>query len=162
MVALTAPDPIKQPPHPDGEKWLVIWVAPDGCAIFADSISDIVAEIIPGYADLEDDEDDAHLQARTTTLAHLATIAQSAIVSDAGNEFSAHEVDVASEPKDSVAKLESWGASYPLLLLTVLYEPFTEVVRPSGAIVWLDSSNEVAFLNAAQTLGHGELWVAGI
>lgn len=162
MAAVVADDAIKQPEHPDGGKWLVIWVVPDGRSIFADSISEIVEEIIPGYADLDDDEGDPHLEARVATLAHLGGQAQASILAaEAGENFSEDELTAMLTPKELIVDIDAWNPAVPLLLLTTNYEPFTEHRAPDGTVIWLDPVSEVTFLSALQTLGFGELYVSG-
>lgn len=164
MVAVVAHDAIKQPAHPDGDKWLVVWVAPDGRAIFADSITDVIGEVITGYADLDDSDPNAdpHLEARIATLASLGSSAQAAILQHDGAEhFTEEELTALLTPKELPVGIETWNPSTPLLLLTTTYAPFTEHKVPEGSVVWLDPVTEVTFLSAMQTLGYGELWVSG-
>lgn len=164
MATAVAQDAIKQPSHPDGQKWLVIWVAPDGRAIFADSISEIVSHIVPGYEELDDSDpsQDAHLEARVATLAKLAGDAQAHIVTDEGLEnFTEDELTAMLTPKELIVDIDSWNPATPLLLLTTNYAPFTKHPAPEGAVVWLDPISEVTFLSGLQNLGFGELWVTG-
>lgn len=162
MVAVVAHDAIRKPTHPDGQMWLVVWVSPDGRAIFADSITDVVNEIIPGYADLDDTDmtKDEHLEARIGTLAHLGGNAQAVMVADEGSDgFTEVELTAMLTSKELSAGVDSWNPAVPLVLLTTSYTPFTDVAQPEGSIVWLDPTSEVGFLNSMQTLGYGELWV---
>lgn len=164
MVAVVVEGGVKHPVHPDGDKWLVVWVEPNGRAVFADSISEIVAELVPGYADLDDEvEDDSHLESRVATLAHLAARAQAAVLAEEGpSAFSEDELTAMLTPKDEAAPLTHWNPAAPLVLLTTSYKPFTDAEQPVGAVIWLDPVSETTLLSSLQSLGYGELWVAGV
>lgn len=166
MVAIVARDAIRQPDHPEKRPWLVVWVARNGDAIFADSLSDIVAVLIEGYEDLDDEhEDDLHLNARIDALIPLAVSAQSLVLAD----FAAREVRLSEEElnaalldKETATTLHRWNPAEPLILLTTTYEPYTDAAKPEGSVLWLDPTNEAAFLSSLNKIGEGELWVTGV
>lgn len=165
MVAIVAPDAIHMPEHPEQRPWLVVWVAKNGDSIFADSLSDIVSVLIPGYEDLDDeDDDDPHLNARIDALAPMAKDAQALMTAHlAAGEIRLTEAELtaAFQDKEQPVSLEKWNPSEPLILLTTTYEPFTDATPPEGAILWLDPTNEAAFLGSLNKIGAGELWVIG-
>lgn len=166
MVAIVAHDAIRQPAHPDNRPWLVVWVgANSGDAIFADSLSDIVGKLIEGYDDLDDEDDnDLHLQARIDALAPMAAQAQAIVLADLserGIRLTETELNAALRNKEDAAGITRWNPAEPLVLLTTAYEPFADAPRPEGSILWLDPTNEAAFLSALNKLGAGELWVTG-
>lgn len=164
MVAIVARDAIRQPEHPEHKPWLVIWIVRNGEVIFADSLSDIVGVLIDGYGELDDDgDDDPHLNARIDTLAPLAQAAQALILAD----FAAREVRLSEEElnaalldKEKATDLARWNPAEPLILLTTSYEPYTDAPAPEGAILWLDPTNEAAFLGSLNKIGEGELWMS--
>lgn len=164
MVAIIAQDAIRQPEHPDQKPWLVVWIARNGDAIFADSLSDIVAVLIDGYDDLDDEGDgDPHLEARIDTLAPLASAAQALILADLAArdiQLSEQELTAALLDKEQPTSLTRWNPAEPLILLTTTYEPFTDAPAPEGAILWLDPTNEAAFLGSLNKIGEGELWTS--
>ena len=164
MVAIIARDAIKQPDHPDNVPWLVVWVSRNGDAIFADSLSDIVGVIIDGYADLDDEgDDDPHLEARIDALAPLAAAAQALILADLAArdiQLSEDELTAALLDKERPTSLSRWNPAEPLILLTTTYEPFTDAPAPEGAVLWLDPTNEAAFLGSLNKIGEGELWTS--
>lgn len=165
MVAIVAHDAIRQPKHPEDRPWLVVWVGRDGDAIFADSLSDIVGVLIEGYDDLDDEhEDDLHLQARIDFLAPLAAHAQTMILADLaqrGIHLTEEELNAALRSKEEPVGVARWNPAEPLILLATAYEPYTDEARPEGSILWLDPTNEAAFLSSLNKLGIGELWVTG-
>lgn len=165
MVAIVARDAIQQPEHPEHRPWLVVWVARNGDAIFADSLSDIIGVLIPGYGELDEEhEDDLHLQARIDCLAPLAAHAQTLVLADLatrGVHVSSKELNAATLHKEQSTALDRWNPAEPLILLTTAYEPFTGRAAPEGAVLWLDPTNEAAFLGSLSKIGEGELWVTG-
>lgn len=163
MVAIVARSAVHRPEHPEHRQWLVVWVARNGDAIFADSLSDIVAVLIPGYDDLDDEhEDDLHLNARIDTLAPLARRAQELVLADLAHRevrLSDEELNAALMDKEKPVTLRRWVPAEPLVLLATTYEPFTDAPAPEGAVLWLDPTNEAAFLGSLNKIGEGELWV---
>lgn len=165
MVAIIARDAIHLPEHPDHQPWLVVWVATDGRAIFADSLSDIVGILIEGYNDLDDEhEDDLHLQARIDMLAPLASQTQALVLAELaarGHRLTDAELNAALTSKEFGVALERWNPAEPLILLTTSYEPYTDLSRPKGSVLWLDPTNEAAFLGSLNKLEEGTLFVTG-
>lgn len=165
MVAIVARDAIRQPDHPEDKPWLVVWIARNGDAIFADSLSDIIAVLIDGYDTLDDEgDDDPHLEARIDALVPLAKVAQSLVLADLAArdiQVSEAELQAALLDKEQPTNLARWNPAEPLILLTTTYEPFTDAPRPEGAILWLDPTNEAAFLGSLNKIGEGEIWMAG-
>ncbi|SDH37687.1 hypothetical protein [Microbacterium sp. 77mftsu3.1] len=163
MVAVVAHDAIRLPAHPDGGAWICGWLKPDGDVIFADSLSDVVGVLIDGYDDLDDEHpDDLHLQARIDVLAPLAAQAQTLILADlatAGVRLSEDELTAAMRNKELYAGISRWNPSEPLVLMTTAYQPYTDQEKPEGAVLWLDPTNEAAFLGSLQKLGQGHMWV---
>lgn len=165
MVAIVARDAVRAPEHPEQRPWLVVWVSRTGDAVFADSLSDIVAVLIDGYDSFDDEhEDDLHLQARIDFLAPLAAQAQSLVLADLAARdimLSEEELNAALLHKEKSTHLARWNPAEPLILLTTAYEPFTDAPSPEGSILWLDPTNEAAFLGSLNKVGEGELWVTG-
>lgn len=165
MVAIVAQDAIRQPQHPENRPWLVVWVGSNGDAVFADSLSDIVGVLIDGYNELDDEhEDDLHLQARIDYLAPLAANAQVMVLADLaerGIQLTEQELNAALAPKEQAAGITRWNPAEPVILLTTAYDPYTDEPRPDGSVLWMDPTNESAFLSSLNKLGLGELWVTG-
>lgn len=166
MVAIVARGAIQKPEHPEQRPWLVVWVARNGDAIFADSLSDIVGVLIPGYEEFDDeDDDDPHLNARIDSLVSQASKAQSLILADLAHReirLTDEELNAALLNKEMPVNLTRWNPSDALILLTTTYEPFTDAPAPEGAILWLDPTNEAAYLGSLNKIGAGELWVTGV
>lgn len=164
MVAVVVED-LAWPAHPEGRTWLVGWLTRKGDMVFADSLSDIVGVLIPGYDELDDEhEDDLHLQARIDYLAPIAKQAQALILADLASQgvrLSDEELNAALRDKEQPAGIERWNPADPLVLLTTAYDPFTDTPRPEGSVRWLDPTNEAAFLQSLVKVAEGELWLAG-
>lgn len=165
VVAIVARGAIQTPEHPEQRTWTVAWVFRNGDAIFADSLTDIVSVLIPGYEDLDDDhEDDLHLNARIDALVPLARQAQELTLADLAHRehrLSNDELNAALLDKEKPTSLERWNPAEPLILLTTTYTPYTDDEAPEGSIMWLDPTNEAVFLESLRKVGHGELWIIG-
>lgn len=165
MVAIVARDAMHMPEHPEQKPWLVAWFARNGDTIFADSLSDIVGVLIPGYNDLDDEgDDDPHLNARIDFLVPLARRAQELVLADLAARdvhLPVDELNAALLDKEKPTSLERWNPAEPLILLATTYEPFTDSHAPEGAVTWLDPTNEVELLRSLSKIGEGELWVTG-
>lgn len=166
MVAILARSAIQIPEHPEKRPWLVAWIMRGGDVIFADSLTDIIDVLFPGYGELDDaDEDDLHLNARIDALVPMATKAQALVLADLAArdiQLPVEELNAALLDKNLPTPLERWNPAEPLILLTTTYEPYTDAPRPEGSVQWLDPTNEAAFLSSLQKIGEGEIWVTGL
>lgn len=122
----------------------------------ADTVSECVAGLIDGYADLPDTPqgDDQATILRHNYMIQVASILQARVL--------AHEVfrkgyQLDDDPDhDAVAVLltdrnvfvsiEEWNHQVPLVMLRTDYEPYTAEQLPTGNLIWLDPSDEMKFL----------------
>lgn len=156
----------------DGEPWPFALSNGD-TSVFADSAHDIIAHLIPGYGDLDTAEDatEAHDQAlllRWQTAVLTASDVQAAICGDRVHEG---KFDPATESEDALTALfgdktvavegfDSWDNEHvPLVLIATDYEPYTERDLPTGNVLWIDPSDEIAFLNSLANLGVIEFYI---
>lgn len=167
--------PIVEPLHEDGAPFASVLVAAadadGGQAItFADSATDLVAQLIEGYdaiPDTDEGHDDA-LFARYLFLLRVAAMHQAALIetavdagdfdptraddelltalfSERGKPFEGRRLPTGEVEQD-------WTADVPLVLIDTDYAPFTERHRPQGRVVWLDPSLETTFLESLDRL----------
>lgn len=159
------------PTHEDGTPYYAVFLAPGMPSIFADTLTEIVAEIIPDYTnspgEMEPDTEEA-LIARLEMLERAAQLAQAVAAADvtaSGRKFTEDQLTAMLSDKSNAAidLVEPWeDADVPLLLVTTNYAPFTPFARPEGSkIVWLDPTTELAFLKSLASVYGGELMIIG-
>ncbi len=167
MAFIVSHNPTEIPVRADGAKWVWAFATGSGQAVFADTLSEIIAQIIPGYGDLPESDwtEDAHLEARIDSLGAFLTQCQELIVASleqAGkidtSALSDDDWTVLFSPKNGpVLVFDAWTAGIPLLLLASSYKPYTQIERPSGnQIVWLDPVTESSYLESLNTIGAGD------
>jgi len=164
-------DPTEVLTHDDGSAFPIAFVATDGAAVFADSLGEVVNQIIDGYDALPEAtlSSDERLEARIDSLAQFAGSGQAVILAalTESGELSIDDVDedtltaLFAEKDGVVLEFDEWESDIPLLLLTRSYVPYTDVPSPAGErIVWLDARNERTYLEALELLGVGEVMVS--
>lgn len=150
------------PVSPTGEPFRFALVRGD-TTVFSDSVTDLVAAVIPGYGQVADDED--ALLARWRCAAATATEVQQLMAAG-------HDLDPAVESEETLTAIftdradtlpdgvltGSWTHDVPLVLLATDYEPFTPKPRPQGNIIWVDSSTERSFLGSLVGLGVAQFY----
>lgn len=151
------------PVREDGQPWQFALITAES-QIFADSCTEIIEGLVPGYTALSDDD---ALIARYEYAIILANLHQQLLAGstegfDPGAETEnvltaiftpREEVNLASLLPAGADGAPVWNHAVPLVLPTVLYSPFTSVPAPVGDIAWIDPSNERAFLESLDTLG---------
>jgi len=134
-------------------------VATDSTVIYGDSVSELVDHLLDGHSAAALDE---QLEMRLEALANAAAHAQAAVLAD-------HPVEGLDEDTltvfmhdrlATVIAFEEYDGEIPLFLLATSYAPFSAVPAPAGkAIVWLDPSTELTFLQSLGATGAVELLV---
>lgn len=155
-----------------GEPLPYCWVNLDQ-AIFATSLTGILGELLPGYAEAVAANDDILLfELRLESLAAFAQIEQERLMAAASAALEREEPDsdgfpeelltVTLSPKDgAIVELDEWEFELPLYLLSTQYAPYTEVEAPRGEFVSiLDPVSERGFLDALAALGLGQLFAS--
>lgn len=131
--------------------------------VYADTLGDLVAEIVDDYPITTGPEkDDERLAARADTLAVIAHRAQAAILASVGTaDISEDALTVLMHDRSSeVLQMTEWDSNIPLLLLATSYAPYTDTPAPSGdAVVMLDAHTERTFLDALASVGAVELFI---
>ncbi|GAB3121096.1 hypothetical protein [Glaciibacter psychrotolerans] len=171
MAFAISPSPDDElPTREDGAPFPYAFVVPSGAALFADTVTELVEQIIVGYVELPemDAEDDPYLEARLDHLAVLAAKAQATVVATLEEEGQFVVEDLSEDTltalftrKDGpVLEFDEWREEIPLILFTTNYAPFSEFERPVGEnIIWLNAYTERTYLDSLEKLGVGELHV---
>lgn len=159
------------PVHPvEGHDWQHALVHGAGTIVYADSLGELIAVIIPGYSDLPDtpDGDARALIARHEHLVDVANTVQAGFNADAIERglFDPTSSDVNTLtglghdrarpwPGTDIEGVQSyqWPQTVPLALLSTDYAPYTTRPCPTGNVVLLDGSSELAYLRTLTSLG---------
>lgn len=157
------------PARDDGTAWPYVLNRGDR-TVFADTATDLVAALIPGYADIpatSGGADDA-LVARYENAVATANDTQPLVAAscvDAGtfDTSTAGEALLSalfSDRSQPLEGIEDWGEPVPLVLVSTDYSPFVEDrTPPSGNVLWLDPSDEMSHLRSLANLGLVELLI---
>lgn len=126
------------------------------------SVSDLLGLVVSSY-DAIDDDDEAFMAryyaAREIAGEVQAVVNAQAIDSPARPDLTAPECDVLWAEKDQPAPVGHWDGPAPLVLVRTDYSPFTDVAAPTGAILWIDPSDERSMVESMQQAGYVQLSV---
>jgi hypothetical protein len=160
--------------------------AGDECVLLSDSLTDLVGALIDGYCDLSDsDEDhdeatfarylDLVVKATRTHIEMISTLIDSGdlVLKRLGDDALTALFQDKTMPFRGVMQVSrghglrsrqvsytttmEWDAIVPLILFVTDYLD-ADTTRPSGNIIWLDPTDELAYLNSLDRLGVIELW----
>ncbi|MCU6480546.1 hypothetical protein [Arthrobacter sp. A2-55] len=148
--------------HPDGgtfEFGMMI----DRAVTLADTRTELVEQLIDGYAELPDtDEGDAKaFELRYVAAVQVANAEQELLLAQATNSGM---FDPSLESEDTLTAfftprnerlddIASWDHDQPLVLVTTSYIPYTTQAPPSGNVRWVDPRTETTFLDTLGALG---------
>lgn len=127
---------------------------------YADDTSDLLGCLIPGYAELNDDQ---RLHARLDHAVRTQVTFQ-AVINHAHSSTAAtpEEWAVLEATRAVPPAITEWGCEIPLVVVDLFYEPFTETPAPVSTIAdvdeppnlyWLKPSDEVAYLVSLAAAG---------
>lgn len=166
-LTLTGDLPAQLPTREDGTQYPFA-LAFDDRVILAETRTELTAEVIEGYADIEDGEegDGEALWARYNAAVHFATTLQQVLAANAVEEGT---FDPSQESEDTLTALftprsekideiSEWRGTVPLVLVASSYAPYTGSTRPAGNVKWIDPYTETTFLNGLHELGIAELY----
>ena len=162
------PSPVRE----DGSSWPFALLIGEE-TVYADTLTELVAHIIPGYADFAGDEDGHVLAflARVDLAAGVASQAQAVVLAEAtkSGEFIAEE-----ESEDVLTILLSqrgsslidgspfgnrWDHPVPLVLVSTDFAPFSEHELIDGNVQYFNPGDERVFLESLQAFGFVGLFV---
>ncbi len=165
------------PTKPDGSEWAHLLVLEDGAVVHADTETEALESLIPGYADLPRDDADARRRARIGHAERLAALVQERWIEAAVTQGRLIPADPNDEllisilrvPKSQGMVLASpqapgeqapWEGTVGLILVTTSYAPYADVPPATGRVVWLDPSQERAYLESLRDSGLRNYWAA--
>lgn len=146
----------------NGDPWPFALVRDDE-TFLSDDAGELVAALIEGYEKFTDDEDGDNqaLVCRATEAIKVAATAQAIMATDAFNEGRFDPDDASEEVLTAlfgdrtlaVIGVDHWDHEVPLVLVATDYEPFSNEPTPTGNVLWVDPSTEIAFLQSLANLG---------
>lgn len=162
-------EPVTQFPISEtGEPFRFCWATAESL-VFADTVTEIIAELYPTYAALLASSDDAAmLEFRSDRVVELAEVMQDVLLAELQQQLDAQGeteplpedfLSVLLARKDGpIIDLDGWPFDMPLYLLSTQYAPYTEVPAPAGdSVRVLDAVSELGFLQSLQELQAGAL-----
>ena len=151
----TGPDTeTRLPARPDGSPWPLLLIH-DSDVTGADTTGELLAELIPGYAAIADDDagHDEALWRRYESAIATATQLQETLLATAAvqGDFDAAHTDGSTltallADKTIPSSHTQWRHPVPLVLIDTDYEPFTARPRPDGRIIYLRPAQEHDYL----------------
>lgn len=167
-LTLTGDLPAQLPAREDGSQYPFALAFGDK-VVLAETRTELTAEVIDGYADIQDGEegDGEALWARYNAAVHFATTLQQVL---AANAVEAGTFDPSQESEDTLTALftprsekideiSEWKGAVPLVLVASNYAPYTGSAKPAGNVMWIDPYTETTFLEGLDSLGIAELYV---
>jgi hypothetical protein len=155
------------PRHPDGAQWLLAMLHGDHVS-FADSTASALGALIDGYDELPQTPA-GRSQARQARYRYAAQIVVRTQERINGKAIASYVLDPSGEDADDVlvtllgnravlvgsAEGETsvhWAHRVPVVLIATDYVPFTDNIRPTGRVLMIDPSDEIALLESLSEL----------
>lgn len=146
------------PVRPDGSLYrFEMLYAGDSRRAYADDPADLLAVLVEGYA--EQDED-AQWQSRLALAARAQVLAQAEWnTSDSFHRCTPLQRDVLNGPRHEPPVVPSWDCPVPLVLIASYYAPAGGCPRPQATdgmpanVIWIDPSDDAALLTSLDEVG---------
>jgi hypothetical protein len=165
MTTNTIPNPregsrLPAPPvGPDGQPYPFEMIYADGSwRAYADTPAELLALLIEGYSDLEDDAARLRERIRYAVDVSVPLQAEAAAEGDVGG-CSVEQRAVLLGARDVPPAVAEWSAPVPLVLVTSYYAPDGPQQRPAeagGDITWLDPQTDESLLTSL----HNARWIS--
>lgn len=162
------------PTRPDGTEWAHVMLLHDGSMVHADTPTEVLDELMPGYARLDESG------RRTARIGHaerLAAAAQEAKIAaaEASGDLDPTDPDAAGlmvvlrasrsevlsfETDEAPGESAPWLGEPTLVLVTTTYAPHTGAPRVGGNVAWLDPDTEESYLESLRSTGLFSYWTS--
>lgn len=162
------------PTRPDGSEWAHVLTLHDGSVVYADTPAEVLDELIPGYARLDEPG------RRTARIGHAERLAQTAQESRIAASAAAGDLDptdpeaagllillraprslpLALETEDAPGDPAPWLGDPALILVTTTYAPHSDAAPVAGNVAWLDPSTDHSYLGSLRDTGLFSYWTA--
>lgn len=162
------------PTRPDGTEWEHVMLLHDGSMVHADTPTEVLDELMPGYGRLDDD---GRRTARVGHAERLALAAQEAKIAAAAATGELDPSDPRSagllvllrssrsaplflETDDAPGLPAPWLGDPTLILVSTTYAPHTEAPPVKGNVAWLDPESSESYLASLRDTGLFSYWAA--
>lgn len=159
-MTTTAPEPITvtAPLHADGTRYrFEILHAGFTCRDYADTYTDLVDILIPGYLDMDER---TRWEARLAYLTRAQVVAQACLnTADAFHTLTDTQQQVLQGPRHVPPVVAIWDAPIPLILIATYYAPAGKAPRPARDqgmepnVIWVDPSDDTTFIESLHDIG---------
>jgi tetratricopeptide (TPR) repeat protein len=156
------------PKHADGTPF-AFYLAREGHVVLADTRTELVEDLIEGYADLPDTDagNDEALYMRYRSVTDVADQIQQIIAAQAVNDGTFdHTVEsednltaIFTPCTEKITGFSPWNHVVPLILISTDYAPFTSEPLPQGNIKFLNPFTETTYLDSLNELGVIDLYL---
>lgn len=159
------------PTRPDGTEWTHVMALHDGSMVHADTSTEVLDELIPGYARLDE------AGRRTARIGHAERLAQTAQEARIATAAAAGDLDPTEPDAAGLLVLLRAARSVPivleteeapgdpapwfgptLILVTTTYAPHTDAAPIGGNVSWLDPDSEASYLGSLREAGLFSYW----
>ncbi|GAA3635370.1 hypothetical protein [Microlunatus ginsengisoli] len=155
-------DPADDPTEAAPDEPISYRLTHDDRVVEAGSLTELVADLIPGYGELPGtaDGDELALLARWQQAVTTANRVQAVLIADVA-ERGTFDVGTAGEEVLSVlfadridpVEVEEWAQPVPLVVVSTSYAPFTDATPPTGNVRWINPHTELTYLQTLAGLG---------
>ncbi|MFS0887026.1 hypothetical protein [Aeromicrobium sp. 179-A 4D2 NHS] len=157
----------------DGSLWPFVMLHGER-TVFADTRTELVGALIPGYDDIATGDDVTALVDRFGESVRLANTLQGFIAGVVANdpdapfslatateeELTLFLSDRLDRPVENIG-VTHWDHEVPLVLVTTMFEPHDPGHEiPSGNVLWIDPTDETTFLDSLADLGQIRLFTS--
>ncbi|WP_040156034.1 hypothetical protein [Mobilicoccus massiliensis] len=160
------------PTRADGSEWSHVLTLRDSSTVYADTVDEVLDEVIAGWSTLPADEQAEALVRHADVAAQEAQRLRIADATSRGTFDPADpddrgllvvleadkQLSLLLETPDAPGAQADWLAPVDLVLLTTSYAPHGEHPPIGGRTVWLDPSNPAAYLASLRDSGSYDYW----
>ena len=160
---MEADGPVSPPSHEDGQGYrYCMYYRNDADVAFADTYDELMDVLIPGYNDMNDDD---QAYQRILLAQSVAAQIQALLMVDVDTAtLSEEEQAVLNAPRGGVQPEANWWISeVPLVVVETSYKPFTDVPRPASGIssaadasnlIWIRPAEDEELLLSLHEVGY--------
>lgn len=160
------------PTRSDGSEWSHVLMMRDGSTVYADTVGEVLEELIPGWSDFTED---ARRDALIRHAADAAGDAQQRRIAEAVSRGvidpsdpddaglllvleADKQVSLMLETPDRPGVQAEWEGPVELVLLTTSYQPHADHPPIGGRTVWLDPRDPASYLVSLREARVNDYW----
>ncbi len=154
------------PTRADGTEWPRILTLPDGSTVHADTATEVLEELVDGYAEADPVGRERlrrlHAASAAQAVQHRLLVGAGVRDDDPVAELMLADKDqsLLLETDDAPGRQADWWGEPALVLVTTSYAPHGVHPPIGGHVVWLDPTTEDAYLRSLRDAGAYDYWEA--